>query len=174
MFVVPRIEKPRAKELLSKPPRPLARNREILKIDLYYLPNYVFKVELEDRKARVNSMRICVDGIEGHFAYYSETKLTEEPVLQGKSADFIISADEALELGTDEFHRMVLRQSLKKRDEINIRSITFDKNVFYPYWIGYFRRKSAYDFEAIDALSGQRQGAKMKPVIMQAILAGGE
>ncbi len=170
MFVIPRIEEQRAHVLLSKPPRPLARSRKILKIDLYYLPNYIFKVELEDRKEKVNSMKICVDGIEGHFAYYDETDLTKEPALSGKSADFVISTDEALKLGADEFHRMVLRQSLKKRDEINIRSITFEKNVFYPYWIGYFKRKSAYDFEAIDALSGQRQGAKMKPVIIRALL----
>jgi len=174
VFVVPRIEEQRAWILLSKSPRPLTRKRKIIKVELYYLPNYVFNVEMENRKAKVNSMKICVDGIEGHFAYYDETELTEKPDMPGKSADFKISVDEAVKLGEDEFHRMVLRQSLKKRDEITIRSITFDKNVFYPYWIGYFRRKGAYDFEAIDALSGQRQGAKMKPVIMRAILSGGE
>lgn len=170
MFVVPRIEEQRAWILLSKSPRPLTRKRKIIQVELYYLPNYVFNVEMENRKAKVNSMKICVDGIEGHFAYYDETELTEKPDTRGKSADFKISVDEAEKLGKDEFHRMVLRQSLKKRDEITIRSITFDKNVFYPYWIGYFRRKGAYDFESIDALSGQRQGVKMKPVIMRAIL----
>lgn len=170
MFVVPRIEEQRAKAILSKHPRPLAKKRKIIKVELFYLPNYVFNVEIENRKAKVNLMKICVDGIEGHFAYYDETELTEKPATQGKSADFNISADEAMKLGKDEFHRMVLRQSLKKRDEITIRSITFDKIVFYPFWIGYFKRKGAYDFESIDALSGQRQGVKMKPVFIRALL----
>ena len=40
----------------------------------------------------------------------------------------------------------------------------------YPYWVGYYKRKSGIDFEVIDALNGKKQGAKMKPVFIKLIM----
>jgi len=51
-----------------------------------------------------------------------------------------------------------------------VKSIQFDKKIHYPYWIGYFHRKGALDFEVVDGISGERQGAKMRPIFVNVLL----
>jgi len=49
--------------------------------------------------------------------------------------------------------------------DLNIEGI-----VNYPYWIGYYKRKDGVDFDVIDAVSGKKQGAKMKPVFIELLM----
>jgi hypothetical protein len=51
-----------------------------------------------------------------------------------------------------------------------VSSIRFERKIYYPYWIGYFNRKGALDFEVIDGLNAERQGAKMRPVFVNLLL----
>ena len=171
MYVIPQIDHHKALKLLARPPRPLARKRKILKAELVYMPNFIFIVEIERKKTRIAESKISVDGIEGAFALYKDVPTTEEAPKSVKCPDFVISREDAQAIGLDEFRRFLLRHSLHRKEKAVVKSIRFDKEVYYPFWVGYFHRKEAYDFEVIDAVSGQRQGVKMKPVFIKALLA---
>jgi hypothetical protein len=39
--------------------------------------------------------------------------------------------------------------------------------IYYPFWVGYFKKKKGYDFKALDAVSGEIQGVRMRRVFMR-------
>lgn len=171
MYAQYQIDKEAAKIRLEAPPRPLAKKRHILKVDLFYLPNYIFYLQILHKNTTLSKAKIIVDGIEGVYATYRDTSLNESPELPSRLIKSKLSMEEAEKSGLEEFRRYLLRFSLKKKSISEIKSCEFEQEIYYPYWVGYFNRKSGYDFDVIDGISGQRQGAKMKPVFMQALLA---
>jgi hypothetical protein len=57
---------------------------------------------------------------------------------------------------------------LKHKHAKEVKEIIDMKKIFYPFWIGYFNRKDIFDFKAVDAVSGQAQGIKMRKIFLQA------
>ncbi len=170
MYVRPLIAQEQAQVLLAKPPRPLARKRKIVKAELFYLPCYLFNAKVDKRDGSSNSGQICVDAIKGSFAFFLGVEFDGLPIEPYRTSGFLLSVDSARQLGLDGYRRHLLLQSLKRREQASLHSFQFDKEIYYPYWIGYFRRKSRLDFEVVDALSGQRQGVKMREVFIAALL----
>jgi hypothetical protein len=65
---------------------------------------------------------------------------------------------------------LLLKNNLKNSNTSGITDLSTGVPVYYPYWIGYYKRKKGYDFEVIDAVGGGKQGIKMKPVFIDLIL----
>lgn len=172
MYACLRINREKAEKLLAAPPRPLAKKRKILKVDLFYLPHYIYSLKIRHKNGTLANATICVDGLQGVYGTFSEAETEENPVLPARILKAKLTCQQAQEDGVEEFRRFMLKISLKKKSLSEIESCEYRGEIFYPFWVGYFRRKGAYDFEAIDAISGQKQGAKMKPVFMEAILNG--
>lgn len=170
MFIVPKIEKSEALIHLAKRPRPLTRNREIIKVEILYLPCYIFFVQIESSKKGISSEQVCIDGIQGQFAFFKGGKLVEKPLEKSRIYDFVISQNEAKKIAFEDYRRELLKQSLKKKVDATVKTIQFDKEIHYPYWIGYFHRKGALDFEVVDGISTERQGAKMRPIFVNLLL----
>ncbi len=170
MYVRALIGREQAQVLLAKPPRPLARKRKIFKAELFYLPCYLFNVKVDKRDGSSNSGQICVDAIKGSFAFFLGAVFDTSPSEPYRTSPFLLLANSARELGLDGYRRHLLLQSLKRREEASLQSFEFDKEIYYPYWIGYFRRGRGFDFDVVDALSGQRQGVKMREVFIAALL----
>ncbi len=170
MYIRPLIGREQAQALLAKPPRPLARKRRILKAELFYLPCYLFNATVEKRDGSSNCGQICVDAVRGSFAFFLGAESDPSPLEPYRTSAFLLSIDAARGLGLDGYRRHLLLQSLKRREEASLGSFEFDREIYYPYWIGYFPRKNGFDFEAVDALSGQRQGVKMREVFIAALL----
>ena len=171
MYAQYHIDKEDAKKRLQAPPRPLAKSRHILKVELFYLPNFIFNLQIRQKNGTLSKAKIIVDGLEGVYATYRDTTLDESPELPSRLIESKLSVKEAEKSGLEEFRRYLLRFSLFKKSISEIQSCKFEQKIYYPFWVGYFSRKGAFDFDAVDGISGQRQGVKMKPVFMKAILA---
>ena len=170
MFVVPKIDKSQALQHLAKRPRPLAKKRRIIKAELLYLPCFIFTIEIESSKKSISSEQVIIDGIQGQFAFFKGGKFEEHLPPEARIYDFEISKKEAEKIALEDYKRALLKHSLKKKVDVAVKSIRFDKEVHYPYWIGYFHRKGALDFEVVDAISAERQGAKMRPIFVNLLL----
>ncbi len=170
MYAISKIAEEKARIRLAKNPRPLTRKRQIIKAELLYLPCYIFTIGIEILNKGESSEQVCVDAIQGQFAYFKGAKFIEFQPDSSRSYDFEISQNEAETIALEEYKRHLLKHSLKKKVHSTVKSIQFDKKIYYPYWLGYFRRKGALDFDVIDGLSAERQGAKMRPVFMNLLL----
>jgi hypothetical protein len=170
MFISVIIEKHRAEELLSATNGIWPSGKKMVKVELFYLPIYLFTIELEDRKARHYHEMISVDGIKGEFAFFRESDSVESPNEHMNSFSYILAEPIARKIALAEYQRFLLKNNLKSSNSSGIVSFSKGVKAFYPYWIGYFRRKNGYDFEVIDAVGGGKQGIKMRPVFIELLL----
>jgi len=174
MYVIPELDEEHAESLLTKAPRLLARKKTIIKIDLFYLPFYLFTITtVSSKKGSVGEL-ICVDGVKGSFSFFKETEYANTPVKKGFVINSVIELDKARQLGLEEYRRVLLKISLKNRIAMEVESIQFEKKVFYPYWVGYYYRGRSLDFETIDGLNGEKQGNKMRSIFIYALLKKNE
>jgi hypothetical protein len=51
---------------------------------------------------------------------------------------------------------------------VSIQEISAPERIHYPFWVAYFKRRGSYDFKALDAVSGEVQGVKMRKVFLAA------
>jgi hypothetical protein len=170
MHVAPLIDEQKAGVLLSATGGIWPRKRKIIRTELVTLPLYVFTARLSiPGKAEFTEM-ISVDAIKGEFAFYSEPEYadTETENLPGPGSE--ISEEEARKIAVTEYQRMLHKKNLRTRNHVTLDGLSNSRLVFYPYWIGYYRRKNGYDFEVIDAVGGGRQGIRMRPVFIDLIL----
>jgi len=151
---------------------PLTSKKTILRTELLYLPVYVFTVTTHDSRGVSASELVIVDGIKGEFAVYrssSSAELGNE--LRGRLPQFRLELDIARKSAASEYGRWIYRHNLKNPNKVSIVSVSEGEQFYYPYWISYFRRRKGYDFEAVDAVGGELQGVRMKPVFMELILS---
>jgi len=160
-----------AARLLTSQKRFSIRRKSLQKLELVHLPYYVFTVELSSRRG-IRTATISVDGIQGSFALFDQQKMAyhKEAALEG--FDFVLSEAEAQAVALSEYRRMLLGYELKRRDPVLIKRVVDCLRLYYPYWIGYFLKRGRYDFAAIDALSGQKQGVKLRKVLLMAFKQG--
>ena len=170
MFVTQKINRTQAQIRLAKNPRPFTKRRDIIKVELIYLPSYLFSISIKSSQHDLVIEEICVDAIAGEFAFFKRTELTTYPILPSRKYEFIISESEAEVAALDQYKKFILKQNLKAKSRNEIQSTVLNKKIYYPFWIGYFYRKGALDFEVLDGVSGILQGAKMRPVFINLLL----
>ena len=170
MFIASIIEKYQAEDLLSKTNGLWPARRKMIKVELFYLPLYLFTIKLEDNKGRQYSDMISVDGIKGEFAFFRESDYEQATAEIINKIDFKLTVTMACDIAMQEYKRFLFRNNLKNRNFAKIVSTSQGVQVYYPYWMGYFKHKSAYDFDVIDAVGGSKQGIKMRPVFIDLIL----
>ena len=170
MYVIPELDEVHAESLLTKAPRLLAQKKKIIKIDLLYLPFYLFTITTVTSKNESVGELICIDGVKGSFSFFKEPEYANTPVKTGFIIDPVIELEKARQLGLEEYRRVLLKISLKNRIVKEVESIQFEKKVFYPYWVGYYYRGKSLDFETIDGLNGEKQGNKMRSIFIYALL----
>jgi hypothetical protein len=170
MFVASVIDRSKAENLLSKTNRLWSSRKKMIKVEIFCLPVYLFTIKLEDNKGRELTDLVSVDGIKGEFAFF------KEPDYEGSLFDikdkfeFILAEKKAREIAMQEYQRFLFKNNLKTRNDVKIIELNPGRQIYYPYWIGYFKRKNGYDFEVIDAVSGSIQGMKMRPVFIDLLL----
>ena len=169
-FVNPAITESQATPILSKPPRPFARKHKILKIELIYVPCYLFQVYVGAKQGNVNKEQIIVDGIQGEFAFFKGAEFSQACPVSGIQFEFRITGAKAEQIAIDEYNRHLLKLNLKKNVSAMIQSMQLIDQVYYPYWIGYFKRKESLDFDVIDGINGERQGSKLRSLFIKLVL----
>jgi len=164
--VVPLISCDEAQIFLSKK---LFFKKKIVHAELIYIPGYMFSVSCSHIKK--NHLNVFVDSIIGEFALLSSKNQFFDYIIQKEKILREIPIDQAREIAVNEMKRMFLWRSLKTKKKIPMDIITDSDFLMYPYWIGYFKKKEKIDFQAIDAVSGKEQGAKMKPLFIQYLIS---
>ncbi len=187
MFVKPKISQQQAEHLfstnksaLSLLTRLFSRKNLILphRIEVLYLPFYLFDVMVEKENGGQKNIHrnqqqvtLSADGLLGHVVFYAEEGLDvdNDPKKPALTCDFEISSSAAAKIALDKFKDILLEHGLRTRSHLDAREISEGKRIFYPFWIGYFKKKKGYDFKAMDAVSGELQDVRMRRVFVRAL-----
>jgi hypothetical protein len=170
MLISSIIEKEQAEILLSKKNGIWPARRNLIKIQLVYLPMYLFTIILEENNGSKYSELISVDGIKGEFAFFRESDYEQSTTDVINKSDFKLTEPMARDIAIHEYQRLLFKNNLKTRFCSEIKEISRGSRIYYPYWFGYFKRRGSFDFEVIDAVGGSKQGVKMYPVFIELIL----
>jgi hypothetical protein len=143
-----------------------------------YLPFYLFDVmvekEIKGKKGGISprqNVTLSVDGLLGHAVLYAEDTLDVEKDLKtpAPSCDFEISSSDAAKMALDQYKGILLEHGLRTRSHPRAEEISEGRKIYYPFWVGYFKKKKGYDFKALDAVSGEVQGVRMRRVFIKAL-----
>ena len=63
---------------------------------------------------------------------------------------------------------MLLEHGLRNKTSTTVQNISNAREILYPFWVAYFQKENAYDFKALDAVSGEVQGIRMRKVFLRA------
>jgi hypothetical protein len=171
MFVEALIGQQEAEVMMSgKKGLLLKTGRNILRTELLFLPVYIFTVSISDTKGKINTETVSVDGIRGEFAAYKGKMDNLRCGDEKNQATFRIAEPDARKTAGSEYGRLVFRHNLRHPDKLRIAECSVGRKIYYPYWIGYFRRRRGFDFLAVDAVGGAFQGARMKSAMIDLIL----
>ncbi|MBN1560914.1 hypothetical protein JW998_11730 [candidate division KSB1 bacterium] len=136
---------------------------------MFYLPSYIVDVQVRTKKV-VRIQSLCIDAVLGSFAFFQLSESVPSPPPKFATCPFVLSETDIHSKAIDEYRRHLLHIGLKMRYQFQIEKIVSCHPIYYPFWIGYFHRKGSIDFDVIDAVGGEHQGAAMRPVFMQALL----
>lgn len=134
-----------------------------------YLPFYLFDISVVSSSWQ--NVAVTVDGLLGHAVLFAGDSLEmgNEPALSTAVCDFLISPSDAAGIALDQYKGILLEHGLRMRTQTHAEKISEGKKIFYPFWIAYFKKKRGYDFKALDALSGEIQGVRMRRLFMKAL-----
>ena len=168
-YITPKISIEQAREILQSPPGLLKKKRFLNKLELFHLPSYIIDVQISTSKEQ-KTQSLCVDAVLGSFAFFESAESSSTPPLYFKTCPFFLSDDTVQQKAVEEYRRYLLRSGLKMRFKFQVEQVLDSHPVYYPFWIGYFKRKGKIDFDVIDAVAGVHQGALMRPVFIKALL----
>jgi hypothetical protein len=146
--------------LWSKPIQPT-------RVELVYLPYYFFDIEVAQDDG-TQTVGVAVDGILGATVFFIGDTLVRESLCDGALCDFVKSPNEARETAVQEYRWLMLEHGLRNKRAVTVEEISEPERVHYPFWVAYFKRRGSYDFKALDAVSGEIQGIKMRKVFLAA------
>jgi hypothetical protein len=86
----------------------------------------------------------------------------------GAACEFVQDATSARETAVQEYRWLLLEHGLRNKRAVSIQEISEAERVHYPFWVAYFKKRGSYDFKALDAVSGEAQGVKMRRVFLAA------
>ncbi|RKY52813.1 MAG: hypothetical protein DRP89_07065 [Candidatus Neomarinimicrobiota bacterium] len=172
MYVIPEISQEEAREIFSSRKYFLSkviRKKNLPKrIELIYLPYYLFHLILsgDDRKRKIS---IAIDGLLGNVVFFVEENLKfEKDTDFNPCCDFLLSFEDAREKVFEEYKWLLV----ESRAASTLKEINHGNQIFYPFWVGYFKKGRGYDFKALDGVSGEIQGVKMRKVFLRAFTLG--
>jgi hypothetical protein len=138
-----------------------------VKSELIYLPYYRFVLELSD-SAEEPLVRVAVDGLIGEGVFFLTEELELEPTGYEQRCDFTLAPSAARQIASYQYKRFLLEHGLRNKSNTTVESISDGEEILFPFWIGYFRKGSSYDFKALDAVSGEVQSVRMRKVLLNA------
>ena len=166
-IIAPKISEKRAEILLTEKKRFFSKRISVRKLEVVHLPHYIFTVDLSTKQGP-RTVTISVDAILGSFALFDHADINYQKETPPELFEFTLTEEEAQEAALFEYRRVLLGYGLKRHDPVSVKTVVDCRRIYYPYWLGYFMKRGRYDFTAIDALSGQKQGVKMRKVFLLA------
>jgi hypothetical protein len=166
-FIKPVISEQKASEIFSKKRSFLKRSPgKIANLELIYLPYYTFGLTISTKKGE-KKVSVSIDGIKGTFAFLNLDGVATSK-REGNFFNFEFSYDEAEKIAKSEYRGIILQSGLLAKATAELKDIKRTKEIYYPYWICYYKKGDLYNFRALDAVSGKFEGVKMNPVFLHA------
>ncbi len=169
LIIEPQISKDDGERILSKKSshflKRIQKDRAVLKkIELIHLPFFIFDMNQDGMKKG----RVCVDGLIGHafFSVNDDLRTTEKQNMP--PCPFVLSPSEGEARVRGWWRGVNLEKGLRIKHPTPEASIGSHRKMYYPFWVGYFETKNAYDFRAVDAVTGDKQGVRMRKVFLRA------
>ena len=170
MYVKPEIIEEKAREIFARQKsflffKFLKKSLKLKRVELIYLPFYLFDIKLSiDKK-----VTIATDGLLGYSILFVKDELKFKDSTKYPVCNFVLPASEAQEVALKEYKAILLEQGLRSRKTVTVETISEGNKIYYPFWIGYYRKGKAYEFKALDSLSGHIQGIRMRKVFLKAL-----
>lgn len=111
---------------------------------------------------------MAADGLIGDVVFFLTRELEFTSFEGQRVCEFEISAHDAKAVASDQYKRMLLEHGLRNKTATTVADISDPDRMLYPFWVGYLRKGDAYDFKALDAVSGEAQGVRMRKVFLRA------
>ncbi len=150
------------------------RGEEALRLELVYLPHHQLDVALGEREERVTAL---LDAAGGLFSVLvSSTPLASEPPEAGAEIlPVLIDAASAARQLRDGLAEAALRQARRngRSTPTALRPLASGV-VAFPFWIQHVRRRGKLDFRAIDGLTGEPVGVRMRRSLVVAFVRASE
>ena len=143
------------------------KRKQWIRFELVYLPYFVFTYGVH-RENENREVTVAVDGLCGTFTYFDLSGSYEE---DGKKKTLFapkISMPEAEKLASQEYQMNLLQTRIQGQRVGTTRKLLRCQLVYYPYWVGYFKRKGVFDFQTLDGVNGRSQGIRMRKVFLAA------
>jgi len=141
--------------------------RKVSKLEIIYLPYYVFKVVISSKKNK-KEIEIAVDGIGGNTTMFTSESASISEEAAGESFGFKLTSEEAEQKALHELKWTLYENRVPLKGIYNPETVTDRKQVYFPYWVGYFLEGKNWNFKAIDALAGAPDGMRIRRVLMEA------
>ncbi len=167
--VSPLIEKHSAQELLARGAWKFSASKPMLRVQLFYLPSYLIKLQVSANDEK-KQQHVCVDALDGILAFIDPDHLNFSQNGKIKTCPYFLPQEKAEVMAVEQYRRHLLQSSLHTRVRMEVKGVLSVSSLYYPFWIGVFKRKDRLDFRVIDAVSGHMQGAAVKPVFIKALL----
>lgn len=166
-FIQPVISEQEARQIFSRRKIIFRRSPgKIFKLELIHFPYYTFEVTVKTKKGE-QKVSISVDGISGTFAFLDLAKVTISEEGAG-SFDFEFSFEEAEKIAKREYKGVILQSGLLAKTPSELKEIRKTYEIYYPFWVCYYKKRNLYDFSALDAVNGKIEVIRMKPVFLRA------
>jgi len=175
MYITPGILKENAQNIFSQRKSFLSKHFGKKKpvtpqrVELIYLPFYLFEV-VSSSEERKQEVKVCLDGLLGDNLFFFRENMAYKDKVENPVCPFVLSPAEAQQKATDKYKWLQLEHKLRIKQKFEIGEISEGKQIFYPFWVGYFQKAGGrYDFKIMDAVSGEVQGVKMRKVFLKAL-----
>ena len=139
----------------------------LARVEIIYIPYYSFDLTLE-KSGHEQHVRIAIDALLGNTTFFVSDSLQFDDRLLQNVCDFILKAEAARGKALEEYKGHLLEFGLRNKKATVVNDVRDVDSFYYPFWIGYFQKNSGYDFRALDAVSGEFQGMKMRKVLLSA------
>ena len=177
MFVTPRISREEAEDILSRRSsifpgkRKSKKSLSLKRIELIYLPFYVFEVIARDQAQSPKAL-ISLDGLLGDnwFFFKENLEYTEcTDSVKYPTCPFRVEESAARRAAADKYKWFRLEYRFRLKEKLTAVEIAGSRKMYYPFWVGYFPKRNGYDFRLADAVSGEVQGVRMRGVFLKAL-----
>jgi len=173
MYVKTEISKDEARQILSQRSSflPIRIKRKPVppkSLELMHLPFYLIGIQLNGKSGKQEAT-ISLDGLLGSSIFFAKSDLNYTEKIENPICPFVLPKPEAQKKALKEYRWILLEHGLRTKKSSTVEKVTGVRAIFYPFWIGYFQRKKAYDFKAVDGVTGELQGVKMRKIFLRAL-----
>ena len=165
-----KISPEKAAQIMKEPSNFLMKKRNIEHTELVYLPYYLYEVAVIFKNMSTMKKHIGVDCIDGEYAFLHDINILLNASNNIEYGNKIYIDEKQSEQIAQKAVKDIILMRMKKGIQIVKIETKLLQMINYPYWIGLYRKKRRIEFDAIDALSGKKQGVKMRPVLLKKII----